>query len=145
MWAKALAILFASGTVALADTYGQRVLAAVLLSEARGEGEKGMTAVAEVIRNRADLLGVTPLAVVTKRGEFACLRRRTPDQLIERFEKNKAWPVALKIARVTYNEPEKLPGIVKGAKYYHSGNPSWAKAEKPIVIVGRLKFYDLPL
>lgn len=40
-----------------AATHGQEIVAAVLIAEARGEGEKGMAAVAEFIRRRADIRG----------------------------------------------------------------------------------------
>ncbi|MCC6234441.1 MAG: hypothetical protein IT580_17495, partial [Verrucomicrobiales bacterium] len=41
-------------------SYGQQVVAAVLMAEAWGEGEVAMTAVAEVIRLRSVRAGVSP-------------------------------------------------------------------------------------
>ena len=46
--------IYVQGLAENRGTYGQQVVAAVLMAEAWGEGRDGMTAVAEVIRNRAD-------------------------------------------------------------------------------------------
>lgn len=124
-------------------TYGQQVVAAVLMAEAWGEGEEGMIAVAEVIRNRADRYEISPLAVVKQRRQFSSLNQSSPQALIRRYWKTNDWGLAIKIAKVLYNEPEKLPGITKGASHYDVGIPSWARGQKPVAIIGNHRFWCL--
>lgn len=132
-----------SAHAAETSTYGQRIVAAVLMGEAWGEGERGMTAVAEVIHNRAVQLGKTPLEIVVKRGEFSSLLHRTPQQLYDRYYRKKDFAVALRIAKTCYNTPEKLPGIAKGATYYDNkrNHPYWLSEVVLVASVGNQNFY----
>lgn len=129
---------------ASAATYGQKVVAAVLLAEARGEGETGMVAVAEVIRRRADQKGISPLLVV-KPGAFSSLNGKTHDQIVRQFEHHPMFPQALRIARTLYNEPEKLRNITKGATHFthKAETPYWAVNQTPVVVIGNHAFYRL--
>jgi len=129
---------------ASAATYGQKVVAAVLLAEARGEGETGMVAVAEVIRRRADLKGISPLSVV-KPGAFSSLNGKTHDQIVRQFEHHPMFPQALRIARTLYNEPEKLRNITKGATHFthKAETPYWAVNQTPVAVIGNHAFYRL--
>jgi spore germination cell wall hydrolase CwlJ-like protein len=128
-----------------AATYGQKIVAAVLMAEAWGEGDIGMTAVAEVIRTRANEFKKSPLAVVTTWKQFSCLNKRTPDQLYAKFHRNPDFPKALAIARLLYNEPAKLPGYSKGANHFTRSveKPDWARGQRPVAIIGRHAFYRL--
>ncbi len=130
---------------AFAATYGQKVVAAVLMGEAWGEGEKAMIAVAEVIRTRADQLNLSPLAIVKQPYQFSCLNHTTPEKLLAKFQHQKDFQVALRIARLMYNEPEKLPGYARDATHFENvGNGSdWACGQKPVARVGKLAFYRL--
>ena len=142
--ALAVAGLISCLNQASAVTYGQRVVAAVLLAEARGEGKDAMYAVAEVIRNRADRYNVSPLAVVKKKRQFACLNNTTPPALVRRYQNHKLWPQALAIARTAYNQPERLPGVANGATHFHSHHRVvWARGYQPVAVFGRLKFYRI--
>lgn len=136
-----------SVTPSLQGTYGQRVVASVLMAEAWSEGRKGMTAVAEVIRKRADKWGISPLAVVKKVRHFSCLNSVSPSMLIEKFHRKPDFKIALEIARTTYNSPQKLPGFARGATHFHdhSVTPYWAAGKKPVAIIGTLFFYRLPI
>ena len=129
---------------ASAATYGQKVVAAVLLAEARGEGETGMVAVAEVIRRRADQKGISPLLVV-KPGAFSSLNGKTHDQIVRQFENHPMFPQALRIARTLYNEPEKLRNITKGATHFthKAETPYWAVNQTPVAVIGNHAFYRL--
>ena len=60
------------------STNGHQIVAAVLMAEARGEGEIRMTAVAEIIRNRAEEASESPVQIVLKQGAFSCLNESTP-------------------------------------------------------------------
>ena len=136
-----IALHLLASAPAQAATYGQKVVAAVLLAEARGEGRAGMIAVAEVIRNRADRLGFSPLAVVKVPRHFSCLDATTPENLIRRFWKNPLWVEAVEIARMVYNEPDRLPGITCGATHYVNGEAWWSKGHEPVVVIGRHRFF----
>ncbi|HEY1170269.1 MAG TPA: cell wall hydrolase [Verrucomicrobiae bacterium] len=129
---------------ASAATYGQKVVAAVLLAEARGEGETGMVAVAEVIRRRADQEGVSPLRVV-KPGAFSSLNGKTHDEIVKEFYKHPQFSQALRIARTTYNEPQKLRNITRGATHFthKKETPYWAVNQTPVAVIGNHAFYRL--
>jgi spore germination cell wall hydrolase CwlJ-like protein len=136
---------FAAAVCLTAATYGQQMVAAVLLAEARGEGAQGMMAVAEVIRQRADSIGVSMLAVLEP-GAFSCLNRTTKDSLLRRFQNHSLFPAALEIARLAYNEPQKLPGLTRGATHFTRKHekPCWTVGHSPVVTIGNHAFYRLP-
>ncbi len=125
-------------------TYGQEVVAAVLLAEARGEGEKGMQAVVEVIRTRADKKGVSMLAVV-KPGAFTSLNGANRDALLQRFKHHPLFTDALRIARTAYNEPYRLPNLTRAATHFahKSEVPWWARGKRPVARIGNHVFYRL--
>ena len=125
------------------STYGQQVVAAVLMAEAWGEGEIGMTAVAEVIRNRADKASKSPLQIVLKKGEFSCLNDTTPAALCQKFYRMRMYQTALRIAKTCYNTPEKLPNVTKGATFFDEtrNSPFWLCDVRPVTIIGNHTFY----
>jgi hypothetical protein len=127
------------------STYGQRIVAAVIAGEALSEGEIGMTAVAEVIRNRAKDAHRTPLEIVLKHGEFACLHRRTPQQLYDRFARRPGYQVALRLARTCYNEPDRLPNLTHGARFFDRkrDRPWWFSQVRLVACIGNHNFYVL--
>lgn len=128
-------------------TYGQQVVAAVLMAEAWGEGRTGMTAVAEVIRTRADEWAISPLAVVKRVKHFSCLNTVRPEALVRKFHRQPDFVLALEIARTLYNKPQELPGCARGATHFHdhSKTPYWASGERPVAIIGNLSFYRLSI
>ena len=140
-----LVLLPLAAKTAETSTYGQRVVAAVLMGEARGEGEVGMTAVAEVIRNRAREAGKSPLEIVSKRGEFSCLNGKSPEQLYRKFFRMKTYETALRIARTCYNAPDELPNMTKGATYYDQrrNRPPWIGDVRWVASIGNHEFYVL--
>jgi N-acetylmuramoyl-L-alanine amidase len=126
------------------STYGQRIVASVLMGEARGEGEIGMAAVAEVIRNRANAASKSPLAIVLKKGEFSCLNDTTPEALHQKFYRMKTYPMALRIAKTCYNTPEQLPNVTKGAIFFDSmkkNRPPWLGDVQLVTTIGNHRFY----
>jgi len=134
---------------AVAQTYQEKVVAAVLMGEAWGEGERGMTAVAEVINQRSKDQGKTPLQVVTHRvgkvHAFSCLNGTNADKLVRKFQKEEAYQTALKVAHVACAMPEKLPGITRKATHFTrtSERPWWAKNQKAVVVIGNHSFYRM--
>jgi spore germination cell wall hydrolase CwlJ-like protein len=137
-------LLLSLGFSLFGQTYGQKIVAAVLVAEAGIDGIKGMTAVAEVIRNRADERGTTMLAEVQRRGQFTpVVAHGSVDAVYKKFYLYPQYPEALKIARIAYNTPEKLAGLTGGATYYHEYQirPYWIKGLARVATVGRHYFY----
>ena len=122
-------MIVSPATDASTATYGQEVLAAVLLAEARGEGEVGMRAVAEVVRRRADAKGVSMLSVL-RPGAFSSLNGTDRDALLRRFHGHALFPKALAIARMAYNRPEALGDLTRGANHFTH------KRERPVLVSG---------
>lgn len=143
-WILVIIAVLSSSQIAEAATYGQRVVAAVLLAEARGEGVEGMAAVAEVMRRRADAQGVTMLAVA-KPGAFSSLNGTTHAKLLRRFEGHPLFPTALRIARTAYNEPHRLQNITRDATHFthKDEKPYWAIGHAPVAVIGNHAFYRL--
>jgi spore germination cell wall hydrolase CwlJ-like protein len=137
------ASLSGSAATSTRPTYGQQVVAAVLMGEAWGEGEAAMIAVAEVIRVRADAAGLSPLAVVQQPYQFSCLNGIEPRELIGKFQRHRDFELALRISRDMYNSPSELPGIANGATHFERvGNRAhWTRGQQPVARFGRLNFY----
>lgn len=132
-----------------AQPFQEKIVAAVLVAEATGEGVRGMKAVAEVIQQRSKVKGKTPLQVVTsgtqKRRAFSCLNGVTPDMLYQRWSKDEHYAEALKIAAILAHQPERLGNQTRQATHYtrKEEKPYWAKGRKPVAVVGRHAFYRL--
>jgi spore germination cell wall hydrolase CwlJ-like protein len=138
-------LLLLLGSSLFGQTYGQKIVAAVLVAEAGIDGVRGMTAVAEVIRSRADARGTTMLAEVQRSGQFTpVVRLGSGDAVYKKFCRYPQYAAALKIAKTAYNTPEKLPGLSKGATYYHEYQirPYWIRGMSRVAVVGRHYFYD---
>jgi spore germination cell wall hydrolase CwlJ-like protein len=137
-------LLLSLGFNLFGQTYGQKIVAAVIVAEAGIDGVRGMTAVAEVIRNRADKRGTTMLAAVQRAGQFTpVVKLGSVDAVYKKFHRYPQYSEALKIARVAYNTPEKLPGLSKGATHYHEYQirPYWIKSMSRVSVIGRHYFY----
>jgi N-acetylmuramoyl-L-alanine amidase len=143
-----LVLLFGVGLAApgRAASVDERLVAAVLMAEARGEGIVGMTAVGEVIANRARNRQIHPGHVVREAYQFSPLNRVKPYQLIARYEKQPLYPEALRIAKKVIETPAELPGLAAGADHFEEINaptPWWARGQKPVAVVGGHRFWRL--
>jgi len=142
-----LALLLAPALYA--QPYQEKIVAAVLVAEASSEGVRGMKAVAEVIQQRAEDKGKTPLQVVTsgtrQRRAFSCLNGTTPEKLHQHWSKDENYDEALKIAAVLVRQPERLGSLTNRATHYTQKweKPYWAKGKKPVAIIGHHAFYRL--
>ncbi|MFM1943237.1 MAG: hypothetical protein RI897_2219 [Verrucomicrobiota bacterium] len=145
-----LILLFLGDTSGHSPSYQEKAVAAVLMGEAWGEGTIGMTAVGEVIRERANRLKRTPLRIVTtgKNGyhAFSCLNGTHIDALITKFQKAPEYKKALEISRMVCRYPSQLPGITQGATHFVISTeiPYWAEGYEPVAIIGAHAFYRLP-
>ena len=129
-----------------AASFEERLIAAVLMAEARGEGVIGMTAVGEVIANRARKRQMPPGLVVQEAYQFSPLNRAKPDELIKRYEKMPLYREALRIATTVIQTPTVLPGLAAGAdhfEYIRAPVPRWARGRRPVAVVGGHRFWRL--
>ncbi len=128
-------------------------LARTLWGEARGEGVKGMEAVACVILNRVAVSkdlgrywwGNTIIQVCQKPYQFSCWNKRDPNypKLITVDAKDLHFASALRIARRAVVGV--LKDATKGATHYHAFgiSPNWARKEYLCAQIGHHKFYKL--
>lgn len=129
-----------------AASFDERLIAAVLMAEARGEGIVGMTAVGEVIANRAKKRQKSPGVVVRQQYQFSPLNRTKPQQLISHYEQLPLYREALRIANTVIQTPAKLPGLTAGADHFEdigAPTPRWARGRKPVAVVGGHRFWVL--
>jgi spore germination cell wall hydrolase CwlJ-like protein len=129
-----------------AATFDERLVAAVLMAEARGDGVEGMTAVGEVIANRARKRQIPPGLVVQQANQFSPLNRTKPYELIMRYEKMPLYREALRIATTVIQNPGNLPGLAAGADHFErirAPIPRWARGRQPVAVVGRHRFWLL--
>ncbi len=129
------------------------VLARTLWGEARGEGEQGMAAVANVILNREKIArakgkfwwGNNIIQICQKPYQFSCWNRSDPNfKKLQAVDKSDLYfATALRIANRALAGV--LEDITLGATHYHASSitPYWAKGKEPIVVIGSHKFYDL--
>lgn len=129
-----------------AASFDERLIAAVLMAEARGEGVVGMTAVGEVIANRARKRRMPPGLVVREAYQFSSLNRVKPHELVLRYEKMPLYREALRIANTVIQTPAELPGLAAGADHFEhirAPIPRWARGRRPVAVVGGHRFWLL--
>jgi N-acetylmuramoyl-L-alanine amidase len=134
-----------------AQTFEQKVVAAVLMGEAWDQGQVGMLAVAEVIHQRCVETGLTPLEVVTKGGfrhrAFSCLNERSAASVVKKFSSQADFErLALPLAVQVYRWPSNQVSITHHATHFtrKEEKPWWAKGYRPVVVIGEHAFYRLP-
>lgn len=121
-------------------------MAKTIWGEARGEGLRGMQAVANVIMNRVDRggwYGASIKDVVLKPLQFSCWNADDPNRAkidaltLQELEASGAMNVARQVMS------GQLPDITGGATNYHNNkvNPSWAAKMKRTTVIGNHIFY----
>lgn len=105
--------------------------------EARGEGQRGMQAVAHVTMNRVQSRQFrrTICGVVYQPSQFSWTRRpSTP--------RGDLWQQSLNVARAVYNRLDS-DDITHGATYFHarSARPNWAARFRRTISIGAHVFY----
>lgn len=144
-------ILWRSGTKIEATIDPDRqidTVARTIWGEARGEGARGMQAVANVIMNRTargGWYGLTPAEVCKKPYQFSCWNENDPNRakLLAVTDSDKEFRQALSIARDAVNGD--LIDITDGATEYHAKNikpENWDYSKlKQTVLIGNHIFY----
>lgn len=137
------------------------VVAKTIYGEARGEGIRGMLAVACVIRNRVQhprvrWWGTGWTGVCMAPFQFSCWNANDPNRkMLEAIPEFGDWRLfpgfanARDIVREFVDPPsvpdEPWPDITRGADHYHTVavNPKWADGLKPVAWIGTHIFYRL--
>lgn len=143
------------------------VCAKTIWGEARGEGSRGMQAVANVIRNRylkaqrkigkVVWWGTSFTSICQKKNydsarrvysyQFSCWDPKDPNRAKMAALKpgsDANFDMALNIARQMLAGT--LPDITNGADHYYAtyiGKPYWAVDETPVASIGQHRFYEL--
>ena len=120
-------------------------LARTLYGEARGEGYRGMQAVANVIMNRVKKggwYGASVKDVVLKPYQFSCWNVTDPNREKIINATPAQLSTALEIAKKAING--ELPDITGGATHYYANSisaPYWASSMKKTATIGNHIFY----
>ena len=125
----------------------KEVIAACLVLEAGGEGEKGMQAVMNVIQNRAKGDPGRFYAEVTRPQQFSAFNRtsglffRDFTPILRKARQSPAWPAAKELVKRAFDH--ELPDITGGATYFCAAGrslPAWAHGLVPTVTIGAHRF-----
>jgi poly(A) polymerase len=128
----------------IADAY---IVATTLWGEARGEGQKGMTAVMNVIMNRAKGDFKKARSIVLQPKQFSMWNHiDSPEQysikLAKTYREDNTWKECVKIVDLAMRG--ELKDITGGAIFYFNPKivtPSWAKKMVKTVTIGHHDFY----
>ena len=121
-------------------------LAVNVYHEARGEGERGMQAVAQVTVNRTksdnfpdDICGV----VYQKNSDGDCQFSWYCDGKSDEIKDQKSWTASVRVATEAL-EGKVVETSTKTALYYHSKRvkPRWSHKKKFVAVIGRHIFYS---
>ena len=106
----------------------REIIERVVATEARGETLKGQMAVANVIKDRAELWNMTPTEVVTAKGQFA---EPFQGEISRRYKELAVAIVFDKGIRV----------FEESITHFASNNPWWAESKTVIGSIGVHTFY----
>ena len=139
----ALTVFAGDGHKHFKTTKAEKIIAITILAEARGEGEKGMYAVAAVIAQRANERKITPSQVCLQRLQFSCWNGKK----LKNFEHLLKVPQAKYALLLARNVSHLSREYVGFANHYHATwmkkKPYWAKGKAPVKIIGQHAFYKL--
>ena len=137
-------------TTTKANSQAQHIdaLARTLWGESRGEGRKGMEAVAATVMNRVRDPRRWPnnvTAVVKQPRQFSAWNASDPNRpLMQRVtEADRHFRMALEIAERALEGTLKDP--TNGANHFHTHavSPSWSRGKQPVKIIGNHRFFRL--
>ena len=122
-----------------------QLLAGLLMGEAEQDGEIGMRMVYQIIKNRANLTGLSKLQVVKQPKQFSILNQQTIEQLTAKMIKRSEFYVAdaqkigkkikgiYEIALEIVEQDGGTPMVKDSTHYYNptKASPTWAKKTEP--------------
>jgi len=122
-------------------TNEQKILALTLLAEARGEGVRGMEAVAMVVKQRMINRSQTATQVCVAPKQFSAWNGRSRADL-EYLWRSPAAPDAIGVVR-RFDELD--PAVIDYADHYCTVRitPYWALDQQPVAVIGNHKFFRL--
>ena len=122
-------------------TREQKIVALTLLAEARGEGVKGMEAVAMVIKQRMADRNQTASQVCLTVKQFSCWNGKGYDDLKNLWQ-SPAAPDAIDVVR-RFNQLD--TAAISHANHYCTlqVNPYWSKGKAPVAVIGNHKFFKI--
>ena len=138
----ALTVCAGDGHKHFKTTEADKIIAITILAEARGDGDKGMYAVAAVIAQRSNERKLTPSQVCLQRLQFSCWNGKGVKDL-EHLLKVPQAKYALLLARNVSLLSREYVGF---ANHYHNNKiktPYWAKGKRPVKVIGNHLFYKL--
>lgn len=130
------------------------IMARTLWGEARGQGAKGMRAVAHVILNRVKIArakggswwGDNVINVCQKPFQFSTWNRDDPNylKLMRVNDRNPEFRLARAVSRAVLIKNEF--DVTSGATHYHRFDmmPYWARGKTPVKRIGDHVFYAMP-
>lgn len=126
------------------------IIAATILGEARGEGEKGMQAILNVLQNRLKYAKETNFDkikdIALQRYQFDVWTSRKTDEqkaeFVNKMRKTPQWATAVKL--VERARQGKLEDLTNNATFYHTNKiePNWADSFTKTNILGNHIFYN---
>ncbi len=138
--------MFSGALSAFGKDYSQReVIAMTILGEARGEGERGMYAVATIISQRMKNRALTGKKVCLEPWQFSCWNKNDPNRaklpilLRNSPQRHYALRLADNISRLDRS-------YTKNADHYihkNSKKPKHLRGKKPVIVIGAHAFYKL--
>lgn len=126
------------------------IIAATLTGEARGEGEKGMQAVLNVLINRmkyaneSDFKKLKEISLARK--QFSIWNKLTTDDekaaFVNKMRKTPQWATAIKL--IDNAKKGKLQDITGNATFYHTNKiePNWGNIFSKTNVIGNHIFYN---
>jgi spore germination cell wall hydrolase CwlJ-like protein len=121
------------------------IVTLTILAEARGEGEDGMSAVAQVILNRSRERGISCAKVCVQPWQFSCFNGNKPTiERLNKFKNSHVYEIASHLAASLNFDRDVMPGFTANHYYAHSTikPPYWAKGQKGVKIKNHT-FYTL--
>lgn len=124
------------------------IMARTLWGEARGEGQRGMENVANVIMNRVKKpcwWGDDVISVCRKKWQFSCWNEGDPNCALLKAvtSSDPQFSLARKIAELAI--AGRLLDLINSATHYYDIRmpkpPAWAAELKPIIIIGHHAFF----
>lgn len=140
-----LVLLMLGGVMkAKGETFTQQEIVAItILAEARGEGKRGMYAVACVISKRMKERKKTGAQVCLQPWQFSCWNKNDPQRPhLRKLLRHELAPYAMKLAKNIDNLQLKF---VEFANHYHTKrvSPYWSKGKRPVATIGNHVFFKL--
>lgn len=118
-------------------------LALCIWREARGESLLGKLLVGQTVENRVNdhRWPDTYIGVITQRHQFSAFNQNDPNVTAYPKDDDMIWPDCVAAADLVMAAPSKLTT----ANHYHTNaiKPSWARADKIVMVNGNHVFYAL--